>query len=504
VCRLPAGCPIVVSELVSSRSGRTWYTRRHFAPILQVISRRYSIRTQLLLVLIALSVFAWLIGGAVTILQAQKSTRIEVNAAMELAEALVRDAIPLVQRSASPVEVMASIPAQVGTLRHIRISVRDTSDAPIEAVSPKAFAPQRKDVRPPAPAWFAALIAPPVDSRRVPVVSEGRPLGSIVLSSAPGDEIAEVWDNATALAKVALVIGIGGIGLLYLLFGHVLAPLRSFAAGLLDLGRSDYTVRLPRPKTQELAVIAERFNSLASVLDSMRAENRRLSKRLISAQDDERRQTALDLHDEVGPYLFGLKVNTTSLANSLAGTPLESRAREMLTMIEGLQSINRSILNRLRPMALGQVPVVELLSALVGERAGQHPELPIAFSSAGLLPSYGESIDLTLYRCVQEGLTNIARHAKAKRASVTITHRNDLACTEDNAAQLTLTIADDGRGIDTHVQKGIGMQGMQERVQALGGECRFEATGGKGTLLRIHIPVPAAISAQSTPGSSRA
>jgi two-component system sensor histidine kinase UhpB len=472
-------------------------------PALPLISRRYSIRTQLFFVMLGLSVFAWCVGGAVTILQAQKSTRIEINAAMELAEALVRDAIPVVQKSASPSEALASIPAQIGSLRHIRISVRDTSDLPIEAVSPKAFPPQAKDVRPPAPGWFASLIAPPIDSRRVPVLSEGRLLGSIVLSSAPGDEIAEVWDNATGLAKVALLIGIGGIAILHLLFGRVLAPLRSFAAGLLDLGRSDYTVRLPRPKTHELAVIAERFNSLASVLDSMRAENRRLSKRLISAQDDERRQTALDLHDEVGPYLFGLKANTTSLGNSLAGTPLEARAREMLTMIEGLQSINRGILNRLRPMALGQVPVAELLSALVGERAGQHPELSIAFSSTDLLPTYGESIDLTLYRCVQEGLTNIVRHAKAQRAFVTITHRNDLASAVDNAAQVTLTIVDDGRGIGTHVQKGIGIQGMQERVQALGGECRFEASASQGTLLRIDIPVPAAISAQSRPGTSR-
>jgi two-component system sensor histidine kinase UhpB len=399
---------------------------------------------------------------------------------------------------------LASIPDQVGSVRHIRISVRDTADIPVNVVEPQAKPAQQKDMHPQAPDWFAALIAPPIDSRRVPVVSEESQLGSIVLSSAPEDEIAEVWDNATGMAKAALLIAIGGIAILHLLFGRVLAPLKSFAAGLLDLGRSDYTVRLPRPKTHELAIIAERFNSLASVLDSMRAENRRLSKRLISAQDDERRQTALDLHDEVGPYLFGLKANTTSLANSLAGTPLEPRAREMLTMIEGLQSINRGILNRLRPMALGQVPVAELLSALVAERGGQHPELSIAFRSTDLLPSYGESIDLTLYRCVQEGLTNIARHANAKRASITITHRNDLAPVEDNTARLTLTIADDGRGIGTHVQKGIGIQGMQERVQALGGECRFEASASQGTLLRIDIPVPAAISAQSTPGTLRA
>ena len=128
-----------------------------------------------------------------------------------------------------------------------------------------------------------------------------------MLSSAPSDEIAEAWENATQLAKVALVIGIASIAILHLLFGRVLAPLRSLATGLLDLGRSDYDVRLRLPQARELAVIAESFNGLAADLTSMKAENRRLSQRLITAQDDERRQTALDLHDEVGPYLFGLK-----------------------------------------------------------------------------------------------------------------------------------------------------------------------------------------------------
>jgi two-component system sensor histidine kinase UhpB len=480
----------VVSDVVSGRSRGTWYQRRLTVPRLPILGRRTSIRAQLLLVLIALAAFAWVIGGAVTVLQARKSTRIEINAAMELAEALVRDAIPVVQKSASPAEALASISDQVGSVRHVRISVRDRADVPINVVEPKASAVQQKDVHPPAPDWFAALIAPPIDSRRVPVVSEGDQIGSIVLSSAPGDEIAEVWDNATGMAKAALLIAVGSIVILHLLFGRVLAPLKSFAAGLLDLGRSDYTVRLPRPKTHELTVIADRFNSLASLLESMRAENRRLSKRLITAQDDERRQTALDLHDEVGPYLFGLKVSTTSLANGLSGTPLEARAREMLAMIEGLQSINRGILNRLRPMALGQVPVAELLSSLAGERAGQHPGLAISFSTNGLLPTYGESIDLTLYRCVQEGLTNVARHAQAQSVSVTVVHEREPGGTGDNAGLLILTIADDGRGMDHGVQKGIGTQGMQERVQALGGVCRFEATTGRGTRLHIEIPMP--------------
>ena len=440
--------------------------------------------------LIALSTVAWIVGGAVTILQARKSTRIEVNAAMEFAEALVRDAIPGVRESASPREALASIPAQVGSVRHVRISVADASGVPMNSTSSQRVAPQ------PAPAWFAGFIAPPVDNRSIPVFSGEQKVGSIVLSSAPGDEIAEVWENATGLAKVALLVGIGSIAVLYLLFGRVLAPLKSLAAGLLDLGRSDYNVRLTPPKTRELALIADRFNALAIALNAVRAENRRLSKRLIAAQDDERRQVALDLHDEVGPYLFGLKANAASIANSISGTALEERARELLTMIEGLQSINRRILNRLRPMALGQVPLTELLSALVGERARQHPNIAIEFSASGLRPSYGESIDLTLYRCVQEGLTNVIRHAGAKRACVTVVHESDGGPANDDSALLTLTVADGGRGFDTGVSKGIGIQGMQERVQALGGECRMESTAGLGTVLRIAIPVPAGIQAR--------
>jgi two-component system sensor histidine kinase UhpB len=315
-------------------------------------------------------------------------------------------------------------------------------------------------------------------------------LGSIVLSSAPSDEIAEAWENATQLAKAALVIGIASIAILHLLFGRVLAPLKSLATGLLDLGRSDYEVRLPLPQARELALIVERFNGLAADLTSMKAENRRLGQRLITAQDDERRQTALDLHDEVGPYLFGLKATTTSLVNGLSGTPLESRAREMLTMVERLQSINRNILNRLRPMALGEVSLSELLSALVAERAALQPGISFQFSADNLLPSYGESIDLTLYRCVQESLTNVIRHANAHQCSVAVMHGTDQGRTADQAGSVILTITDDGHGIDPAVSRGSGIQGMQERAQALGGKCRLESVPGQVTILRVEIPIP--------------
>ncbi|MFZ0112345.1 MAG: HAMP domain-containing protein, partial [Pseudolabrys sp.] len=254
---------------------------------------------------------AWIIGGAVTIFHARKATHIEINAAMELAEALVSDAIPFVQQSNSPDRVLASIPDQVGSVRHVRISVASDGRSPSLSSDKSHKDVRQGEVRAPAPDWFAKLIAPPLESREVPVFLNERQLGSIVIASAPGDEIAEVWENATSLAEVALLTGIFSIIVLYFVFGRVLAPLRSLAEGLHDLGQSDYNVRLPQPKARELAIIAQRFNSLASALESMVAKNRNLSTRLITVQDDERRQTAFNLHDEVGPYLFGLKANAT-------------------------------------------------------------------------------------------------------------------------------------------------------------------------------------------------
>src|SRR5215470_11216983 len=146
----------------------------------------------------------------------------------------------------------------------------------------------------------------------------------------------------------------------------------------------------------------------------------------------------------------------------------------MLSMIDALQTINRSVLNRLRPMALGQVPLGDLLSSLIEERARQFPDMSIAYSSNRLCNSYGESIDVTVYRCVQESLTNVIRHAGAQKTRVTVAHESDCSVNQQTLSRLILTIADDGCGIKSHASKGIGIQGMQERVEALGGNCRID------------------------------
>jgi two-component system, NarL family, sensor histidine kinase UhpB len=271
-------------------------------------------------------------------------------------------------------------------------------------------------------------------------------------------------------------VNIAVSGILYILFGRVLDPLTGISCGLAELEKRNYRVQLPRPQAQELADITDRFNALAQALDTVRAENEKLNHRLIAAQDDERRRTALELHDEVGPSLFGLKANVASIATTAAelegqaARKVTERVRDMLAIIEHLQSIIRSLLNRLRPMALGHVRLQDMLCELVRDRARQHPQTDFSFSADKLMSSYSDSVDLTVYRCVQESLTNIIRHAQAKHVRV----------------ELSEALSE---GSNPAAAPGFGLRGMQERVQALGGSCKVDSARGCGTSVRIVIPL---------------
>jgi two-component system, NarL family, sensor histidine kinase UhpB len=457
--------------------------------LLPALWHRRSVRVRLIVIFVLIDCIAALVAGSVTILKARTATRVEIAASMELAQLLVGEAVPLMQQEVPAERFLGDLSSQLRLVRHVRIGVKDVAGNPLALRPPVAAAADalRGDERAPAPGWFAALIAGPVESRNVPVIVNGAPIGSVEIVSEPKDEIAEVWENTVALAAVALVLNLAMIGLLYVLFGRVLDPLTGLAAGLADLERERYQVRLPRPQPQELAAITDRFNALAEALEATRAENLRLNHRIITAQDDERRRTALDLHDEVGPSLFGLKANAASIAGAVgelsegAGRNVKERVRDMLAIIEHVQTINRSLLNRLRPMALGHVPLRDILSELVRERAREQPQIAFAFAPEKLDRSYGDSVDLTVYRCIQESLTNAIRHANAKHV--------DIELGEAGAAQLTLTVRDDGLGIDPGTPIGFGISGMQERVQGLGGQYTVESGAGRGTCVRIAIPL---------------
>jgi two-component system sensor histidine kinase UhpB len=265
---------------------------------------------------------------------------------------------------------------------------------------------------------------------------------------------------------------------------------------MVSLEDGHYATRLALPKVKELAILTERFNTLASVLGTARDENSRLYRQLITVQEEERREIANELHDEAGPCLFGITANASSIQNLANQKPdsrtneISRRVGEILSITERLKLLNRALLKKLRPVPLGRVKLAELLDELVTGFQRRHPDVHIAASFGKLADNYGEPVDVTLYRCVQEGITNAIRHGKAAALTVDLSEvaepqRNGRA----TRATVTLDLRDDGTGIARATPKGFGLTAMTERVRSLGGSCAIESGPAKGTAIHVEIPV---------------
>ncbi len=483
--------------LMKPISKDSWQDADDFRPppgCLRALWFRGSLRMQLLSAFLLIDVVAALVGMTVIVMRARDAATVEMSSSMRLAELVISETIRLMEPHTPADRLLQILPHQLRFTRHVRVEVFDALGNPLADKEEAAPLEERN----PAPAWFAALIAPPVERHELPVIAQRRKIGSVRILGEPQDEIAEVWGHTAALASFALIVNAIVVGVLYFMFGRILGPLTQVASGLSNLERRRYRIRLEEPPVRELAEIVGRFNALAEVLGAAHRENAELNRRLIEAQDDERRRIALELHDEFGPCLFGLKTNVQSLAGACARIAALSPASTaeiqettglIVEIADRMQITNRHLLNSLRPMALGHVPLGEVLDALVGGFIRLYPAISFSLSAPGIASTYGDRIDLTIYRCIQESLTNAVRHAGA--AEIAVVLREEEGAGSDRR-KLILEVRDSGKGIAPGARLGLGLSGMQERVKALGGEWMLDASNRDGARINVTFVVDAA------------
>jgi two-component system sensor histidine kinase UhpB len=136
---------------------------------------------------------------------------------------------------------------------------------------------------------------------------------------------------------------------------------------------------------------------------------------------------------------------------------------------------------RLRPAALDALGLRDALAELVAQWRRRNPAVCCRLESAGDLEGLGEAVNITVYRLVQECLTNIVKHAQASRVTVVV---------ERDGQELRVTVADDGRGMDLSAKRsGLGLLGLRERVEALAGRIELHSTAGRGLRLSAWLPV---------------
>lgn len=468
------------------RMGASWATAPERVALLWA---RQPLRQRVLAAFLLINLAAAAVTAAVVIYNAKRATEVEVAASMAVAERFVRASIDDLGRNIPGGLMLEDVVGHVGPLRHVKLVITTVAGRPIWQERPRTGDEAHKGDR--APAWFISLLRIEPPSREVPVSSGGRKVGTVLILGDPEDEIAEVWGDMSSLAVLAGAVNLAVILLLHFAFGRLLTPLTALSEGLRHLEQGHFTHRLAVPGSPELADLSRRFNALAVSLALAREENLRLHRCLLTAQEDERRLIAKELHDEMGPCVFGLRANMASLDRLAAKAACEEapRLRQRVGVLSGIADriagANRRVLERLRPVALGEVALADLLAGLVQEFAEHDGAPAINFAPARLDWSYGDCADLTVYRCLQEGLTNVIRHAGARRIDLRLEELQPAAAAPAKA--LRLVVRDDGNGIPPGTPFGIGLTGMKERVQALGG--RFSIAGGPGgTRLEVVIP----------------
>jgi two-component system sensor histidine kinase UhpB len=299
-------------------------------------------------------------------------------------------------------------------------------------------------------------------------------VGTLVLALSPVTVSSRVQLTEIPVLTVGLAVILTANALL---LRRSLAPIDALTSvmGRVDLLRP--TDRLAARGNGDLTRLIGTFNAM---IDRLEAERTASSAHALAAQEGERQRIARELHDEIGQSLTAVLLGLKRAADR-APDDLRDELRAVQETVRASLDEVRQVARRLRPGVLEDLGLQSALSALVTEFS-ETAGVPVERSSGGVLPELDADVELVLYRIAQEGLTNVARHAGARRVELAL---------DVTGGEVTLSIIDDGRGGVVH--EGAGIRGMRERALLIGAELAITSEPGRGTEVRLTVPLPARV-----------
>lgn len=256
---------------------------------------------------------------------------------------------------------------------------------------------------------------------------------------------------------------------------------------VLGLGLTWFATRRYGEATQEIT----RRKSAEAQLAAALADNRRLAQQYVDLQETERKALARELHDELGQYLNVIKLDAVGIRDDTQASEPATHRRAS-TIVQNCNHIHgalATLIRELRPTGLDELGLAAALEHCVETWRQRLPGVSLQLSVAGDLGALPESITVTLYRLVQEALTNVAKHAAASHVVVRL-ERVGAGRAVDQ--RIDVAVSDDGVGtVPGLPSRGLGLIGMRERVLALQGKLEFKSSRGQGFELSAQIPVPA-------------
>jgi|EndMetStandDraft_5_1072996.scaffolds.fasta_scaffold27943_3 two-component system sensor histidine kinase UhpB len=433
---------------------------------------RLSLRTRLLLPLGLMFVAALLAGGISLQIFSRAQLMEEAEPAARSARAVAAALNGALRTSANPQATLEAFVQSLGsseTIRYQRLGT-DLDVHPADVQTPLGTVPD----------WFVGLLAIPEFKAAFPVMIEGKQVGDIVFAPDLSADIYEKWIGFLAIACSGMVLMLLTWVIAHFAARSALRPLQNLGDGLTRMRTGDYEQPIAATGPPEIRKSAQEANELARTLNQLSQDNRGLLRRIVSLQDDERQDMARELHDELGPLLFGIRANTVALLESIprGEAKLTDAAEGILQSVETLQQANRRILDRLRPLYIQELGLEKSIQTLLQNAKTQAPDLKVTSQIDPRLNEVDGLLSQTIYRVIQEAVTNVLRHARANAMHV---------AADIDDREVTLEISDDGIGFPPDRMFGRGLTGMLERVRALSGSLELLREGGR-TCVRCRLP----------------
>jgi two-component system sensor histidine kinase UhpB len=304
-----------------------------------------------------------------------------------------------------------------------------------------------------------------------------------------------VEQSAFSLAVGFSILGVGlSLIINYFVLKFALRPLSSLTSTVDRVQDGLTSVRAPVALSQdpEFARLGEALNTMldrlavhTATIEANREQLRALSVKVITAQEEERRRIARELHDETSQSLASLLISLERIDNAIPDDfpGLKERLRSARSLTKRTLDELRSLIADLRPQLLDDLGLVPAIRWYATDRL--EPEgIDVEVDIDPALPRLSPAVETALFRIAQEAISNIVKHADASQVSVR------LSCD----GELCLLIEDDGVGFSSDYPAADGLQhmglfGVVERAAALGGEASIESTAGQGTRLSVSVPL---------------
>jgi len=294
------------------------------------------------------------------------------------------------------------------------------------------------------------------------------------------------------LLLTTVLVSVIGVTAAAVLTWVLTRPVLQLARAAQAVGQGDFQQHVERWAADEIGDLAESFNKMTTALaraDEERAERDALRARYVSgviaAQEDERKRISRELHDSTSQSLTSLLVGLKGLANKCDHPEVRQRAEELRAVTAQTLDEVHELALQLRPSVLDDLGLPAALERYVADWRGRHG-IAVDLAVSGLAQRLPAEVETALYRIVQESLSNVARHAEARTASVLIECRH---------GTLRAIIEDDGRGFDPEragrAEQRLGLYGIRERAELLGGKLTIESEPGHGASLYVEIPLAA-------------